>query len=167
MQKYKELSEFAKSRLRADFANANDADEQVAVIEQAMALGLPELVAELEDDLNENDPERSSIFSDRELVEQKLRRSLPAAARDVPLRIDIARHIFRPHTSGPASGQNFLFDSAHQRVRPLQANQLFQRLPVSNRICRVYAHNNEYAGELAQALDGLIGGAALDDLTNM
>ena len=116
---------------------------------------------------SENDPERSSIFSDRDLVEQKLRRSLPPAARDVPLRIDIARHIFRPHTSGPASGQNFLFDSAHQRVRPLQANQLFQRLPVSNRICRVYAHNNDYAAELAQALDGLIGGAALDDLTNM
>ncbi|MFM9066629.1 MAG: HD domain-containing protein [Planctomycetota bacterium] len=115
----------------------------------------------------ENDPERSSIFSDPRLVEQLLRRALPNDLADLPLRIDIARHIFRPHTSGPASGQNYLFDSATQRVRPLQANQLFQRLPVAQRICRVYAQETEQASLLATALDQLIGGAAIDDLTNM
>ena len=77
MQKYKELSEFAKSRLRADFANANDADEQVAVIEQAMAMGLPELVAELEDDLNENDPE---LYRHWLLIKEQQRNEIAANA---------------------------------------------------------------------------------------
>lgn len=115
----------------------------------------------------EADAERSSIFSDPKLVEHQLRRGLAGDARDAPLRVDIARHIFRPHTSGPAAGQNFLFDSAQQRVRPLQANQLFQRLPISHRICRVYAHSAEHAGPVAASLDALIGGSAQDDLTNM
>ncbi|MFO0901478.1 MAG: HD domain-containing protein [Pirellulales bacterium] len=115
----------------------------------------------------ESDSERSSIFSSGPLVEQQVRAGLPTSLRDIPLRVDIARHIFRPHTNGPAAGQNFLFDSAQQRVRPLQANQLFQRLPVSHRICRVYAHSSDQAGAIASSLDALLGGTAQDDLTNM
>jgi hypothetical protein len=52
-------------------------------------------------------------------------------------------------------------------VRPLQANQLFERLPVSHRICRVYTHSAEHSAALTAALDSLIGGSAQDDLTNM
>jgi uncharacterized protein len=114
----------------------------------------------------EDDPERSSIFSDARIVEQSLRALLPGAIRDVPLRIDVARHLFRPHTSGPAAGQNFLYDSAHDRIRPLGANQLFRHLPVSQRICRVYAESVEHAAEIARAMDSLLGGTT-DDLTNM
>ncbi len=115
----------------------------------------------------ESDAERSSIFSSTKLVEHQVREGLPAPLRQFPLRVDIARHIFRPHTSGPAAGQNFLFDSAQQRVRPLNANQLFQRLPVSHRICRVYAQSNEHASAISASLDALLGGVAQDDLTNM
>jgi hypothetical protein len=115
----------------------------------------------------EADRERSSIFSDRELVEKKLRESLPAELREVPIRIDIARLIHRPHTRGPAEGQNFLYDSAHDRVRPLTANELYSRMPVSHRICRIYSRSTEFAQPLATALDTLIGGKAEDDLTNM
>ncbi|MFM7071386.1 MAG: HD domain-containing protein [Planctomycetota bacterium] len=120
----------------------------------------------------ENDAERGSIFSDHRLVELQIRRALAASIGeasigDTPLRVDIARHIFRPHTRGPAAGQNFLFDSARHRVRPLQANQLFERLPVSHRICRVYTHSAEHADAITGALDSLIGGTAQDDLTNM
>ena len=67
----------------------------------------------------------------------------------LPLRVDIARTVFRPHTSGPTAGQNFLYDSARDAIRPLTANQLFQRLPVSQRICRIYAESNDHAAELA------------------
>lgn len=115
----------------------------------------------------EADRERSSIFSDRELVEKKLRDNLPRDLREVPMRIDIARLIHRPHTRGPAGGQNFLFDSARGNVRPLTVNELYNRLPVSHRICRVYAHSNDHAQFLAAALDALIGGKSDDDLTNM
>ena len=115
----------------------------------------------------EADRERSSIFSDREMVEKKLRDLLPAVLRDLPIRIDIARLIHRPHTRGPAEGQNFLYDSAHDRVRPLTTNELYSRMPVSHRICRIYSRSTEFAQQLATALDTLIGGKSEDDLTNM
>ena len=85
---------------------------------------------------------------------------------ELPLRVDIARHIHRPHTSGPTSGQNYLFDSAHDRVRPLRADELYGRLPTSHRICRIYATTEDHTAALATALDSLIGGN-VDDLTNM
>ena len=116
---------------------------------------------------SEADRERSSIFSDRKLVEQRLREGLPAAVRELPLRVDIARHVHRPHTQGPAGGQNFLYDSARDRVRPLAAHELFSRIPISHRICRIYAESEEHARELAEALDHLIGDYADDDPTNM
>jgi HD superfamily phosphohydrolase len=115
----------------------------------------------------ETDRERSSIFSDRGFVEQQLRANLPPGLREVPMRVDIARLIHRPHTRGPASGQNFLYDSARGTVRPLSVNELYSRMPVSHRICRIYAQSIEYAQALAAALDTLIGGKAEDDLTNM
>jgi len=114
-----------------------------------------------------DDAERSSIFSDPGFVEQKIRENLPGELADVPMRIDIARAIFRPHTTGPTGGQNFLYDSARDSIRPLTANQLFDRLPVSQRICRVYAESREHAAPLAAALDSLIGHGGDDDLTNM
>ncbi len=116
---------------------------------------------------SEREPERSSIFQDAGYVERQLRLALPRELATIPLRVDIARHIFRPHTTGPAAGQNFLYDSAQARVRPLIAHQLYERLPVSHRICRVYAQDLTSAGQLASALDALIGGTATDDLTNM
>jgi len=115
----------------------------------------------------ESDAERSSIFSDASLVESQLRRQLAADMRDVPLRVDVARHIYRPHTQGPAANQNYLFDTARGRVRPLSDNQLFRHLPVSHRICRLYAETLEQQAALTQALDALVGSAATDDLTNM
>ena len=90
----------------------------------------------------------------------------PRELADVPLRIDIARTIFRPHTAGPAAGQNFLFDSASGCVRPLVAYEFYRRLPISHRLCRVYAHSSEHAPQIAAALDTLLGGV-VDDMTNM
>jgi len=115
----------------------------------------------------EREPERSSIFQDPGYVERQLRQILPRELASIPLRVDIARHIFRPHTRGPAAGQNFLYDSAQSRVRPLIAHQLYERLPVSHRICRVYAQDLQHASQLAGVLDSLIGGSPADDLTNM
>jgi hypothetical protein len=113
------------------------------------------------------DAEQSSIFSEPGLVEQKIRGQLPPQVADIPLRIDIPRHMYRPHTHGPAAGQNFLYDSAHHSVRPLVDNQLFRQLPISHRICRIYAQSLEHSQPLARALDALLGPGGSDDLTNM
>ncbi|MCA9120754.1 MAG: HD domain-containing protein [Planctomycetaceae bacterium] len=116
---------------------------------------------------SETDRETSNIFSDQDLVASKLRNALPSELREVPLRVDIARHIHRPHTKGPASGQNFLYDSARDSVRPLTTNELFSHAPISHRICRVYAESLEHRQLIAATLDGLLGGNSGDDLTNM
>ncbi|HZL88991.1 MAG TPA: metal-dependent phosphohydrolase, partial [Pirellulaceae bacterium] len=114
-----------------------------------------------------DDAEQASIFSDAALVELKLRQLLSAELRDVPLRVDLARTIFRPHTTGPAAGQNFLYDSARNVVRPLTADEFYNRLPMSHRICRVYAQNAEHAAVISAALDQLLGPGGADDVTNM
>lgn len=116
---------------------------------------------------SEKDSEQTSIFSDESFVEKRLRDSLRSEIRDTPIRVDIARHIHRPHTHGPASGQNFLFDSARETIRSLTTNELFERLPVAHRICRVYTQKPEYSREIASALEKLAGGGAIDDATNM
>jgi hypothetical protein len=51
-------------------------------------------------------------------------------------------------------------------VRPLSAFEFFRRLPISHRLCRVYAHTVEHSAPIAAALDTLLGGA-VDDVTNM
>jgi HD superfamily phosphohydrolase len=110
--------------------------------------------------------EAASIFGDARLAEQALRAQLPAHQRDLPLRVDIARHVHRPNTRGPAAGQNFLFDPA-TGIRPLTDDQLFRHLPLAHRICRVYTEQGEHGAEISAALDRLIGSDATDDLTNM
>lgn len=116
---------------------------------------------------SEDDSEATSIFSDRGLVEHKLRQALPPDLRQEPLKVDIARSTHRPHTGGPAAGQNFLYDSNVNRVRPLATHTLYKRLPVSHRICRVYAQSEAHTDEIRQAMNTIFGGETLDDLTNM
>jgi HD superfamily phosphohydrolase len=115
---------------------------------------------------DEGDSEASSIFTDQEFVEKKLRSFLPDSLRELELRIDIARHIFRPLVQGPAVGQNYLFDSATDQIRPLTSHELIDRQPVAQRICRIYARNMEHQPALAAALQQLAGHGE-DDLTNM
>jgi hypothetical protein len=111
--------------------------------------------------------EHTSLFSRKSFVEQALRESLPAHLRELPLRIDLPRTIHRPGTRGPAEGQNYLYDSARDLVRPLEDDQLYRQLPGSHRLCRIYAENLDHAAELTAALDELIGPLGLDDVTNM
>jgi hypothetical protein len=111
--------------------------------------------------------ERSSIFSRAEFVERALRAQLPAELDDLPLRVDLARHIHRPDTRGPSRGQNFLWDPSRGEPRPLTDDQLFRQLPLAHRICRIYAEDIAHAPRLAAALDALIGPGGSDDLTNM
>ena len=111
--------------------------------------------------------EPGSIFSRAEFTESALRDLLPNEIRHMPLRVDLARHVHRPGTRGPAAGQNFVYDPASGTTRPLGDSELFRRLPISYRLVRVYAKSTEHNSELAAALDSLLGGDGADDVTNM
>jgi uncharacterized protein len=113
------------------------------------------------------DAESSSIFSNPQFVEQALRSALPPQLRELPLRVDLARHVHRPETRGPAAGQNFLFDPALGQPCPLDDDMLFRNLPLAHRICRIYAQDEKHTAEITAALDRLIGPGSADDLTNM
>lgn len=111
--------------------------------------------------------EEMSVFSDEKLFEEAVRRRLPPALRNIPLRCDPPRHVHRPGSRAPAAGQNFLYDPATKSVRPLDARELYRQIPFSYRICRVYALDTTYATEIAKAMDALLNGDTVDDVTNM
>lgn len=111
--------------------------------------------------------ERGTIFSRQEFFEAALRELLPRDLKQIPLRVDLARHVHRPGTRGPAAGQNFLYDGARNQIRDLGDNELFRSIPMSYRLCRVYAETNEYDAVLAGALDTLVGPNEAEDRTNM
>jgi HD superfamily phosphohydrolase len=113
------------------------------------------------------DAEQSSIFQRSQFVEQHLREQLPAELSDLPMRVDLARHIHRPGTHGAAAGQNFLYDSATDQIRPLADSELYRQLPVAYRLCWVYIEILEHSALLGAALDRLIGPGRADDKTNM
>ena len=52
------------------------------------------------------------------------------------------------------------------KIRGLDDRELFRRIAISYRICRIYAEDHRHNAELAAAMDQLTGGAA-DDATNM
>ncbi len=111
--------------------------------------------------------EHTSVFSDEKLFEAAIRQHLPRELKDLPLRFDPPRHVHRPGTRAPAAGQNFLYDPATEQIRSLDDRELFHQIPVSSRICRVYALDNRHNLELARAMDDLLGGSRADDATNM
>jgi HD superfamily phosphohydrolase len=111
--------------------------------------------------------EQASVFSSEAMFEAAVRTHLPRALRDLPLRFDPPRHMHRPDSHAPTSGQNFLYDAATGAIRDLNAGELFRQLPVSYRICRIYSQDDQHNAALAAAMDRLAGGRGIDDVTNM
>jgi HD superfamily phosphohydrolase len=111
--------------------------------------------------------EETTVFSNERLFEAAVRSHLPPQWKDVPLRFDSARHVHRPGARAPAAGQNFLYDSATGQIRSLDDRELFRQLPLSYRICRIYAEDDRHNAQLAAVMDRLTTGAGADDATNM
>lgn len=114
-----------------------------------------------------NERQGDSIFSDAKIFETALRSRLPAPLAEIPLRVDVARHIHRPNAHRPSAHQNFLFDETDHCVKPLESEELYRNIPESYRICRVYAETCEHAEAINAALDQLTSTGGSDDLTNM
>ena len=113
------------------------------------------------------EPERSSVFSQEKVFEAALRDSLPSELREMALRVDTARHVHRPGAHTPAAGQNFFYEPATGKIRSLDDRQLFRRIAISYRICRVYALDDRHNTQLAAAMDRLTAAGGADDVTNM
>lgn len=110
--------------------------------------------------------EQTTIFSEPDVIEKRVRAKLPADIREIPLAIDVARHYHRPSGRLPAGGQNFLLDPADGTPRELHDDELFRSLPVSFSIVRIYSRDHRHDAALNQALTAVLGDVA-DTLTNM
>jgi len=108
----------------------------------------------------------TSIFSEPDLVEKRVRAKLPAALKQIPLRIDIARHYHRPSGRLPAGGQNFLLDPGTEKTQELNDDELFRALPVSFLIFRIYTQDHLHDLEMTNALNAALGEVS-DSKTNM
>jgi uncharacterized protein len=111
--------------------------------------------------------EQASVLSKASTFETALRAELPLALRHLPLKVDTARHVHRPGAHTPTAGQNFLYDPGTGKIRSLDDRELFRRIAISFRICRIYALDHAHESELSAALDRLTGASDLDDATNM
>ena len=111
--------------------------------------------------------ERGSVLANAAAFEAAVREELPPDLKDLPIKVDTARHVHRPGAHAPAAGQNFLYDPATEKIRSLDDRELFRRIAISFRVCRIYAMDHRYQAELAAALDRLTGTGATDETTNM
>jgi HD superfamily phosphohydrolase len=116
---------------------------------------------------NPGQAEEASVFSDAEALERRIRKHLPETLRDISFRVDIPRHVYRPEALAPSADQNFLYDPATGKIHRLNERELFRRIAMSFRICRIYAENGLHKAELAVAMDQITGGVGIDDVTNM
>jgi hypothetical protein len=110
--------------------------------------------------------EATTIFSEPDLVLRRVRDRIPRGIRDIPLKIDVARHYHRPSARLPAGGQNFLADPARGQPAELSDDELFRSLPISFIIFRIYTQDHQHDTKLATALSAVLG-AAGDARTNM
>ena len=110
--------------------------------------------------------ESTTIFSEPDLVEKRVRQKLAPDMRKIPLKVDVARHYHRPSGRLPAGGQNFLLDLAVGAAQELNDDELFRALPVSVSIFRVYSQDHRYDAALNKALNAVLGETA-DSKTNM
>ncbi len=115
----------------------------------------------------EDQSEASSIFASPRALAEVIRERLPADLHDLPFRVDLARHIHRPHTTGATAGLNYFLDSSSGKTRRLTMHDLYRRLPVSHTLARIYAHNRHHETLFADILDQLVGTNVQDDDTNM
>ena len=111
--------------------------------------------------------ESTTIFSEPELVERRVREYLPESLKEIPLRIDVARHYHRPSARKPSGKQNFWFDPASGESHELDDDELFRSLPTSFIIFRIYSRDHGYDREISAALQKVAGGSGGDTKTNM
>ncbi|MFZ5831624.1 MAG: HD domain-containing protein [Planctomycetota bacterium] len=111
--------------------------------------------------------ERSSVFSNARSFESAVREALPTELKNIPMKVDTARHVHRPGAQTPAANQNFLLDSATGRIRSLDERATFRRIAMSSRVCRVYTLDGEHNAAIARAMDQITEDSLADDETNM
>ena len=110
--------------------------------------------------------ERTTIFSEPDVIERRVRRLLPEDLREIELALDCARHYHRPSAALPAGGQNWLQPAGGGDPVELHDDELFRSLPRAFAVFRIYARTHEHDAAINAALNAVLGDAG-DSVTNM
>jgi len=111
--------------------------------------------------------ESTTIFSEPDLVERRVRDYLPDNLKQIPLRVDVAKHYHRPSARKPSGKQNFWYDPASGQAFELDDDELFRSLPTSFIVFRIYSRDHGFDKQISEALHKVAGGAGGDTKTNM
>ena len=124
------------------------------------------MAAERTVSFHETAAERTTIYGERDLIEARVRRHLPAELRGLELAVDSARHYHRPSADLPVAGLNWLLDPGVGRPTELHDDDLFRSLPLAFAVFRIYARTHDHDRAINAALDQAVGRAG-DTKTNM
>ena len=109
--------------------------------------------------------ERTSLYSTPEVLLELVRRKLPPEIAGVDMRVDLAQHYMRPSEGSATARQNWLA-SRSVGYMPLYEDDLFQQVPVSFAIFRIYTKSHAHDEAVNAALNSLLGEKG-DAATNM
>ncbi len=113
------------------------------------------------------DRESASVFSNPDLFESAIRSHLSCELKNLELRFDISKHNHRPDIKHSEKRRNFLYNPANGKISTLESEELYNAIPQSFRICRIYGRTMEYQKEVAASLETLTESGTSDDITNM
>jgi len=111
--------------------------------------------------------ESTTIFSEPELVEKRVRDALPPQLRSLEMQVDVARHYHRPSARKPTGKQNYWYDPTSESSHVLDDDELFRNLPTSFLIFRIYTQDANHDRQLNEALQKITGSSGGDTRTNM
>jgi hypothetical protein len=118
------------------------------------------------DHMETMDQPRAKKFMSAPELEQAIRQGLPAALRDLPFRVDVARQDPRPLNPWTEETKKILiYDPATEKASPRPVEELFRYIPAQVAHYRIFALDHAHDAELAAATRAALEGPGQDAFT--
>jgi hypothetical protein len=112
------------------------------------------------------DQPRAKKFMSAPELEQAIRQGLPAALRDLPFKVDVARQDPRPLNPWTEETKKILiYDPATEKASPRPVEELFRYIPAQVAHYRIFALDHAHDAELAAATRAALEGPGQDAFT--
>jgi hypothetical protein len=118
------------------------------------------------DHMETMDQPRAKKFMSAPELEQAIRQGLPAALRDLPFKVDVARQDPRPLNPWTEETKKILiYDPATEKASPRPVEELFRYIPAQVAHYRIFALDHAHDAELASATRAALEGPGQDAFT--
>ncbi len=101
-----------------------------------------------------DDPKIFSMVQDPQLLEERLRSSLPRHLKSIHFRVDLAHLDPRPiNPLRMGESQIYIYNESSKRIETEILKELFRFIPVRVIQCRIFTLNHEYDSEISAAFN--------------